>query len=146
MYERGISLGIALIAIVMVAGVAGATIYKNYQPPQTMDEHAVAPGEGGAFRKSSSGKNAPSEPNNQTLPWHDQNPQPAPRAERIPVAKPACNDGNILGYAAGGVAGGVLGNQIGKGKGNAAATIGGVLGGAYLGGQHIPLQNATCRR
>lgn len=63
-----------------------------------------------------------------------QQPQPAPR----------CDDRNILGYVAGGAAGGILGNQIGNGSGKTMATIGGTLGGAYLGGQYIPLRNATC--
>lgn len=55
-----------------------------------------------------------------------------------------CDDGNILGYLAGGAAGGVLGHQVGKGSGKTAATIGGTLGGAYLGGQHLPLRGTTC--
>ncbi len=60
--------------------------------------------------------------------------------------QPRCDDGNVLGYVAGGAAGGILGNQVGKGSGNTAATIAGTLGGAYLGGQHIPLKNVTCRQ
>jgi outer membrane lipoprotein SlyB len=79
-----------------------------------------------------------------------QPPAPQPRktvaVERVhntAVAK--CNDGNIAGKAVGGVGGGVLGSLAGKGSGKTAATIGGTLGGAYLGGEMIPLQNATCR-
>lgn len=56
-----------------------------------------------------------------------------------------CDDGNIVGMALGGVAGGLLGNQVGKGSGNTAATIGGTVGGAYLGKDHIPTRNVTCR-
>lgn len=65
--------------------------------------------------------------------------QPAPQR----VAD--CDDGNIVGAAIGGVTGGVLGNQVGKGSGNTAATIGGALGGAYLGKEHLPTRNVTCR-
>jgi uncharacterized protein YcfJ len=60
--------------------------------------------------------------------------------------QPRCNDGNVLGYVAGGAVGGIAGNQVGKGSGNTAATIAGTLGGAYLGGQYIPLNNVTCRQ
>lgn len=58
----------------------------------------------------------------------------------------ACNDGNVMGKVLGGVGGGVLGSAVGKGSGKTAATIGGTLGGAYVGGQMIPTQNATCAR
>jgi uncharacterized protein YcfJ len=64
---------------------------------------------------------------------------PAP----VPVAK--CDDGNISGKVVGGVGGGVIGSLAGKGNGKTAATIGGTLAGAYLGGQELPLHNATCR-
>lgn len=68
------------------------------------------------------------------------------RYQQTASAQPArCNDGNVLGYVAGGAAGGIIGNQIGGGSGKTAATIGGTLGGAYLGGQYIPLEGATCR-
>jgi uncharacterized protein YcfJ len=63
----------------------------------------------------------------------------------VQQAVPKCNDQNIAGKAVGGVGGGVLGSMVGKGNGKTAATIGGTLGGAYLGGQVIPLQNATCQ-
>lgn len=59
--------------------------------------------------------------------------------------KPPCEDGNILGTLAGGAAGGIIGNQIGSGSGKTVATIGGAVGGAYLGREHIPLNNSTCR-
>ncbi len=150
MYERGMTMGIAVIALLMAAGVAGAAVYKNYRPAaEAPVEKTAALGEGGAFVKPAVAASSANLQGGQQLPWHGDQQQaqqaPVKRVAQQPV-KPACNDGNILGYAAGGVAGGVLGHQIGKGKGNTAATIGGVLGGAYLGGQHIPLQNATCRR
>lgn len=66
-------------------------------------------------------------------------------ASAAPVQQQRCDDGNILGMAAGGIAGGVVGHQIGNGKGNTAATIGGTIGGAYLGKEYIPLNGATCR-
>jgi uncharacterized protein YcfJ len=72
-----------------------------------------------------------------------------PHLQKIASAQPAqprCNDGNVLGYVAGGAVGGIAGNQVGKGSGNTAATIAGTLGGAYLGGQYIPLNNVTCRQ
>ena len=62
-----------------------------------------------------------------------------------PAQQAACDDGNVLGYLAGGAVGGVLGNQVGKGSGNTAATIGGVVGGAYVGGKYLPTRGATCR-
>lgn len=80
--------------------------------------------------------------------------KPVSTAHAVPLQKvaaaqpslPRCDDSNILGYVAGGAAGGIVGNQVGKGSGNTAATIGGTLAGAYLGGQYIPLRNATCRQ
>jgi uncharacterized protein YcfJ len=71
-----------------------------------------------------------------------QHPQHA-RHTQATAAK--CDDGNIAGKAAGGIGGGVIGSLVGRGSGKTAATIGGALGGAYLGGETIPLQNATCR-
>ena len=74
--------------------------------------------------------------------WNEprQAPQPAQ------PAKPACNDGNIVGKVIGGVGGGILGNQIGSGSGNTVATIGGAVGGTVLGGEYIPTENVTCAR
>ncbi len=66
-------------------------------------------------------------------------------SQKVAATEPSCNDSNIAGVVVGGVAGGVVGHQVGKGSGNTAATIAGTLGGAYLGGQHIPLNNVTCR-
>lgn len=74
-----------------------------------------------------------------------------PPAEKIVTSKPVhtvqkkCDDGNIAGKAVGGVGGGVVGSLVGRGSGKTAATIAGALGGAYLGGEAIPLNNATCR-
>ena len=67
-------------------------------------------------------------------------PQPAPVQQAA-----NCDDGNVVGLAAGGLVGGLLGNQVGKGSGNTAATIGGAVGGAYLGKEHLPTKNVTCR-
>jgi uncharacterized protein YcfJ len=71
--------------------------------------------------------------------------QAQPSRQQIAAAQPACDDGNVLGYLAGGAAGGILGNQVGKGKGKTAATIGGTIGGAYVGGKYLPTRNATCK-
>lgn len=81
--------------------------------------------------------------------------KPVARSERVivrdsapaPVTQaraPACDDGNVVGNILGGTAGGIAGSQIGSGSGQTAATIAGTLGGAYLGGEYIPTQNATC--
>jgi uncharacterized protein YcfJ len=83
----------------------------------------------------------------QVMPVKKSQPKPAAstQPQQMASAQPQCDDGNLLGYLAGGAAGGVLGSQVGKGSGKTAATIGGVIGGAYLGGQHLPTRNATCR-
>ena len=83
----------------------------------------------------------------QDIKWDDANSKRRGQAvEQAPVqTASACDDGNIAGKAVGGVGGGVLGSMIGDGKGRTAATIAGTLGGAYIGGEAIPLKNATCR-
>lgn len=67
--------------------------------------------------------------------------------ERAPVQKVAsnCDDGNVVGYIAGGALGGIAGSQFGDGNGKTATTIGGALGGGYLGKEYIPTHNVTCR-
>jgi uncharacterized protein YcfJ len=78
-------------------------------------------------------------------PWREnkQYSQQVSTVPSAPAAKP-CDDGNVLGYVAGGAAGALIGSQIGKGDGNTAAIAAGTLGGAYLGGQHLPLRNTLC--
>ena len=73
--------------------------------------------------------------------WNEPRQNSQPQAQ---PAKPACDDGNIVGAAIGAVGGGLVGNQIGKGKGQDLATIGGAIGGGYLGQQHIPTRNTLC--
>lgn len=118
MDRKLIMAGIAVIALVTSAAVA--TAYYTQTPKQVTKTTITA----------------------QKTP-HRTPPQKM--ASAGPVQQ-QCDDSNVLGYIAGGAGGGIVGNQIGKGSGNTAATIAGVLGGAYLGGQYIPLRNATCRQ
>lgn len=76
---------------------------------------------------------------------HRTQPRQQLASAQTAQAQPACDDGNVLGYLAGGAVGGILGNQVGKGSGNTAATIGGAVGGAYVGGKYLPTRGATCR-
>jgi uncharacterized protein YcfJ len=111
------TVSLVLGAVLLVAATAGASIYLTKQPVPP-EKVAVQP------------------------------TQPIRHVQHIQHAQnttPKCDDGNIAGKAVGGVGGGVLGSLVGKGSGKTAATIGGTLGGAYLGGETIPLQNATCR-
>lgn len=114
---------IAVAATLLTAGVAAAASYITKE--NIRSEQAVAT----PVKKPVAARTAT-----------HTNASAAPQS-----AAPRCNDNNVLGYVAGGAAGGILGSQVGKGNGNTAATIGGTLGGAYLGGQYIPLHNATCR-
>lgn len=73
---------------------------------------------------------------------------PAPRADRVESAAPACADcgviesvtavqrkgeGSGVGAVAGTVVGGAVGNQFGKGNGRTAMTVLGAIGGAVAG-------------
>lgn len=81
---------------------------------------------------------------NDQIVW-DQPSSRQVRSAPVQTASVNCDDGNIVGKAAGGVVGGLIGSRFGKGNGKTATTIGGTLGGAYVGGQYIPTHNATCR-
>jgi uncharacterized protein YcfJ len=108
-------LGAGIVVVALAASTAFATVYFAQPSEPSIKQHTKVPAK-----------------------KHTQVASAAP-------AQPPCNDHNVLGYVAGGAAGGIVGNQVGKGNGNTAATIAGTLGGAYLGGQHIPLNNVTCR-
>ena len=116
-------IGAGIVMVVLVASTALATAYFTRELQPTAENH-VPP----AQHARTSGQG------------HSQS------AASSAPGQPRCDDSNVLGYVAGGAAGGIVGNQIGKGSGNTAATIAGTLGGAYLGGQYIPLKNATCRQ
>ena len=113
------TVSLALGAILLVTATAGASVYLAKQQPAPPETAAVQPV--------------------QAPPPHKHHVQHAQNTA------PKCDDGNIAGKAVGGVGGGVIGSLVGRGSGKTAATIGGALGGAYLGGETIPLQNATCR-
>jgi uncharacterized protein YcfJ len=130
MNKQFIFIGIGAIILVVGAAAAGAYI-SNEKMEITATE---------APKKNSSGKKVSN--NTSDTPWKNQNNNAAPVQQQAQIR---CDDGNILGTAAGGVAGGVLGNQVGKGNGKMLATIGGALGGAYLGKQYIPLNGTTCQ-
>lgn len=121
-------IAIVVGAVALVASTAAATSFIAHRTAQ-QEAQAAAP--------------KPAATRSKALPWRDRQAQYTTASAQS--SKPACDDGNALGYIVGGVGGGIVGNQIGKGSGNTAATIGGVLGGAYLGGQHLPLKNTLCR-
>jgi uncharacterized protein YcfJ len=118
-----IAWGLGVLALVLVTAGASALVTR-----EMIDEKPVIE----AKAKTSGEKISWNEPR--------QAPQPAQ------PAKPACQDGNIVGKVIGGVGGGILGNQIGSGSGNTVATIGGAVGGTVLGGEYIPTDNVTCAK
>jgi uncharacterized protein YcfJ len=135
MNRKSIAL-LTLGAVLLVAITAGASVYMTKQHLTEDKAAAVEVKQPTAKRRSASN----------SIKW--DNPAPArqqvQRTTTVQTAS-ACNDDNIAGKAVGGVGGGVLGSLVGKGKGKTAATIGGTLAGAYVGGEAIPLHNATCR-
>lgn len=117
-----IAWGFGVLALVLVTAGASALVTR-----EIIDEKPVV---------EARSANPPGE----RISWNEA--RPAPQAAQ--PAKPACNDGNIVGKVIGGVGGGILGNQIGSGSGNTVATIGGAVGGTVLGGEYIPTDNVTC--
>lgn len=117
-----IAWGLGVLALVLVTAGASALVTREV----IEDKPAIE-------RKAE-------RPSGERISWNE--PRPAPQQP----AKPACNDGNIVGKVIGGVGGGIIGNQIGHGTGNTVATIGGAVGGTVLGGEYIPTENVTCAR
>ncbi len=124
MINRKNAILLGITGIVLIALTAGASAYIV---TKSMDDDKVV-------TETS---------HTETIKWNEQRAavQPQPQAQ---PAKPACDDGNIVGTVVGGVGGGVVGSQIGSGSGQTAATIGGAIGGAVLGKEFIPTENVTC--
>ncbi len=113
-------------AVALLLVTAGASAYVTKHMSEAPQDVAPASGE--------------------KITWNEPrqaSPQPQQQAQAQP-AKPACNDGNIVGAAIGAVGGGLVGSQIGSGKGQDLATIGGAIGGGWLGKDHIPTHNVLC--
>jgi len=123
-----IAAGIGMVALLATAG-AGAYFGRD----TLMAEDVVAKSDPVPATKSQN-----------SITWNQPAPVKAQATAPVQTAS-NCDDGNVLGLVLGGAAGGIAGSQIGSGSGKTAATIGGALGGAYLGGEYIPLKNATCR-
>lgn len=120
-----IAWGIGVLALVLVTAGASALVTR-----EVIEEKP-------AIEKKAEKRSG------ERISWNEPR-QAAPQPAQ--PAKPACNDGNIVGKVIGGVGGGILGNQIGSGSGNTVATIGGAVGGTVLGGEYIPTENVTCAR
>lgn len=115
-------------AVVLLLFTAGASAYVT-------QKMADAP-------ETTAAKTAPA--SGERITWNEpRQAAPQPQAQVQP-AKPACDDGNIVGAAIGAVGGGLVGSQIGSGKGQDLATIGGAIGGGWLGKDHIPTRNVLC--
>ncbi len=118
--------GLGVLALVLVTAGASALVTREIVEEKPKAEIVAKP----------------VEPSGEKISWNE--PRQAPQPVAAQAAKPACNDGNIVGKVIGGGGGGIIGNQIGSGSGNTVATIGGAVGGAVLGGEYIPTENVTC--